>query len=149
MVELLFFISLMITALVTGTVVEKRHYRSIRKRELRLENIPCSSFRAVPDPRPPLRIALAQGSAVISSDRFKILLGNLISIFGGEMRSHSSVIDRARREATLRMKESCPWAECFINMRMETSNISEKHTQAAVLVYATALSFGESLEAAV
>lgn len=143
MIELGFFIVFTVSALIVGTVVESRHYKSIKKRESIMDEIPCSSFRAVPDPRSPAKVSLAHGTAVVSSDRFKTLLGNIVSIFGGEMKSHSSVIDRARREAILRMKESCPWAECFVNMRIETSNISKKQTKAAVFAYSTALSFRE------
>jgi uncharacterized protein YbjQ (UPF0145 family) len=139
-VEILFLAGLVL-ALVTGTIIEKRHYRSIKSRESSLGSIPCSSFRAVPAERPPTKVSVAVGAATISSDRFKIFLGNFMSIFGGELKTHSSVIDRARREAILRMKESCPWADCFVNLRLETSNISQKHTKAAVIAYSTAVSF--------
>jgi uncharacterized protein YbjQ (UPF0145 family) len=52
-------------------------------------------------------------------------------------------LDRARREAILRMKESCKKADEIINLRIETSSISKGRGRSIgsveVLAYATAL----------
>ncbi|MGQ0547496.1 MAG: YbjQ family protein, partial [Betaproteobacteria bacterium] len=58
---------------------------------------------------PPPRLAapasrLVAGSVVIADDYFKSLLAGLYSFFGGPVRSYESLLDRARREAVLRMK---------------------------------------------
>ena len=53
---------------------------------------------------PILRTRLVQGSAVISIDYFKRMLAALRNIVGGEVKSYETLVDRARREATLRMK---------------------------------------------
>ena len=67
-------------------------------------------------------------------------------IFGGEVRSYATLIDRARREAVLRMKESSPEADAYINTRLETSTISstsgdEGMGTIEVLAYATAVHY--------
>jgi uncharacterized protein YbjQ (UPF0145 family) len=66
-------------------------------------------------------------------------------IFGGEMRSYASLIDRGRREALLRMKEQFPSADIFVNCRMETSSISSGQGKAIgcveVLAFATAIKY--------
>ena len=66
-------------------------------------------------------------------------------VFGGEMKSYSSVIDRGRREAILRMKEASPEADLFLNCRLETSSVSKGQGKAVgcaeVLAYATAVRF--------
>ena len=71
-------------------------------------------------------------------------------VFGGEMKSYSSIIDRGRREAILRMKESCPDADLFLNCRLETSSISKGKGKvvgcAEVLAYATAVRFQRPME---
>ena len=63
---------------------------------------------------------------VVSIDYFKRALGALRSIIGGPVQSHETLLDRARREAVLRLKESCKGAHEVVNLRIETSSISGK-----------------------
>ena len=65
------------------------------------------------------------GSAVISIDYFKRILAGLRNIFGGTVKSYETLIDRARREALLRMKEKADDATMIINVRIETSTIGK------------------------
>ena len=46
---------------------------------------------------------LVQGQAVIATDYLKSFLATLRNIFGGEVKSYESLLQRARREAILRM----------------------------------------------
>ena len=99
----------------------------------------------VPD-LPPIESAeLVTGSVVISVDHFKRWLSKFRKIFGGEMKSYVSVIDRGRREAVLRMKEAQPDADIFLNCRLETSTISNGRGKAVgcaeVVAYSTAIRF--------
>ena len=48
---------------------------------------------------------LVNGSTVVSNDYFKRLLAILRNIFGGRVKAYESLLDRARREAVLRMKD--------------------------------------------
>ncbi|MFT6733724.1 MAG: hypothetical protein ACJAS9_001914 [Polaribacter sp.] len=48
-------------------------------------------------------------------DYFKRFLAGLRNIFGGRVVTYESLVDRARREAILRMKEKCPAAPSLIN----------------------------------
>ena len=97
------------------------------------------------DPRPVAEVALATGSVVISVDYYKRFLMVFRNIFGGEIRSYASLIDRGRREALLRMKESSPSADMFLNCRIETSTISNGNGKATgtveILAYGTAVIF--------
>lgn len=131
-----------------GQYFEKRHYQSITKREKQFLSKPAVTFRKLPDARPVQSVHLATGSVVISVDHFKRFLAGLRLFFGGEIRSYSSLIDRARREALLRMKESCPNAELFINTRLETSTISkggrkQKIGSVEILAYSTAVVYAD------
>ena len=47
------------------------------------------------------------------------MLGSLINIVGGKVFAYEGVLDRARREALLRMKESAPMADMIVNTRLE------------------------------
>ena len=66
-------------------------------------------------------------------------------IFGGELKSYSPLLDRGKREALLRMKESVPGADEYINCRMETSTISSGKGKAMgtveVIAYSTAITY--------
>lgn len=109
---------------ICGTLAEKKHYRSIAQRELELLDLPAVSFRSVDIPDSQiLEAQMVYGNAVISIDYFKRFLAGLRNIFGGTVKSYESLIDRARREAVLRMKEMAGDAGVIVNVRIETSNI--------------------------
>jgi uncharacterized protein YbjQ (UPF0145 family) len=132
---------------IIGARTEKRHYASIKAREEATARLPVVTVRQVPPDWQVLDARLATGHVVVAIDHFKRLLASLRNIFGGRVRSYESVIDRARREAVLRLKESCPDATLIMNLRVETSNISQtkrdRGTGAVeVLAYGTAVRRG-------
>ena len=124
MIELYVFLGLTLLGFCTGTFVERAHYRRIRKRERAWLGVETHTTRYLPAEDTFSGAALATGSAVISVDYFKRVAASLKGLFGGEIRSYSTLLDRARREALLRMKESQPDADFFINVRVETSTIA-------------------------
>ena len=52
-----------------------------------------------------------------------ILRGVDRNVFGGRIRSFESLLDRAKREAILRMKEQYPDGHIIVNLRLNTSQI--------------------------
>lgn len=117
-------LGLLLLGCICGSVAEKRHYRSIAERELKLLDLPAVSFKSVDLPEEQIRsVQMVFGNAVISIDYFKRFLAGLRNIFGGTVKSYESLIDRARREAVLRMKEMAADASLIVNVRIETSNI--------------------------
>ncbi len=132
-----------------GAGLERSHYKSIEAREARFRGQPALSTKRS-NARPSVRSAeLAVGSVVVSVDYFKRFLSGFRMLVGGELRSYASLIDRARREAVLRMKESQPKADAFINIRLETSTISSTSGDEGlgtieVLAYGTAVVFEPS-----
>jgi len=116
--NLLFFLTLIAIGYVIGTLVEKRHYRSINDREKKLLYLPVITMKTVTHPDKKIASAeLVCGSAVISIDYFKRFLASLRNIFGGTVKSYESLIDRARREALIRMKEMAVDATVIVNVR--------------------------------
>ncbi len=103
-IDLIIFLLLLIVGYSVGRIAERRHYRSILKREKEMREILIFSNRF-----PPLSSRDAQelvtGSVVISEDYFKRVISGLQSIIGGRLRGYESLLDRARREAVLRMKQ--------------------------------------------
>ena len=125
-----------------GSYREKAHYRSIHGRQTRFVKIPCLNTKTVPRTNTVSAARLMVGSMVVSVDCFKRFLAGLRNIFGGEVRSYSPLVDRARREAILRMKEQAADADLFVNLKLETSSVSQVGS-VEVLAYCTATWYGK------
>lgn len=145
--DLFIFLFLLALGYTAGTLAEKRHYKSIRKREQELLKMAVVTAEgSFPDGR--VRTAtLVSGSAVISIDYFKRLLAILRNIFGGRVKSYESLVDRARREAILRMKEQARknGAGMIINMRLETSTIGNNANKKKQLGSVEAIAYGTAI----
>lgn len=145
MESLLIFLSLIILGYIAGTIAERYHYRSIYKREELFINLPAITVKTFHSSQKGIESAeLVYGSVVISIDYFKRFTASLRNIFGGTVKSYESLIDRARREALLRMKEMAGDATIIINVRIETSTIGRKANKKGVgcleaIAYGTAL----------
>ena len=128
-----------------GRYAESSHYKSIIKREKVLNAIPAVASKVIVPPRNELNSQLVTGSVVISIDYFKRFIAGLRNIFGGRVTSYESLLDRARREAILRMKEEAKKlnAELVFNIKLETSSIHKGRGNSIgsveVLAYGTAL----------
>jgi uncharacterized protein YbjQ (UPF0145 family) len=143
--DLIIFLALLALGYSAGTISEKRHYRSIRRRELSLIGLPALTAKWIDCPEEQVIWAkFVSGSAVISIDYFKRALAWLRNIVGGTVKSYESLIDRARREAILRMKEAAGDATVIVNVRIETSTIGRRANKKGVacveaIAYGTAL----------
>jgi uncharacterized protein YbjQ (UPF0145 family) len=138
-------ILLVVIGYVFGRAAEKKHYRSIFKREKQYAGLLAFCERFPPVQRPSPGTALVTGSVVVSVDHFKRFVAGLRTLIGGPLRSYESLLDRARREAILRMKEEAHamGAASIFNVKLETLSITQgaRNTVAAVevLAYGTAL----------
>jgi len=145
--DLVLFLVLTCVGYVAGSIAERSHYRSIALREGQLLKLPAVTLKN-PYPEETLRGGvMVTGSAVISIDYFKRLLAVLRNIFGGRVKSYETLVDRARREAILRLKEAARRRGCdvVVNLRLETSAIGKTANNrksvgcVAVLAYGTAI----------
>jgi len=148
MIDLVIFIIILVSTYFIGTtIIEKKHYHTIKERERKFLRLPVVTAKRIVDENKKIQSAhLVAGNVVVSIDYFKRFLGGLRNIFGGEVRSYEPVIDRARREAILRMKEQAPHADIIINMRIERSNIGGSGKKnsigcSEVLAYGTAITY--------
>jgi len=127
-----------------GKRAEKKHYASLIEREKNLNKLPVIASRI-----PPFDAAyeqtLVSGSVVIANDYFKAFVAGLRNLFGGKIRTYETLLDRARREAILRMKEEAQklGADFVFNIKYETSNISGQYSKRLPIIevhaYGTAL----------
>jgi len=144
--QLGFFLLLLVIGYLFGRMAERRHYRSIIRREAAFRRIPVFATRHLPDDlQSESRAILVMGSVVISVDYFKRFLAGLRMLVGGRMVAYESLIDRARREAVLRMQDQAriKGANSVFNIKFETASISKgaKGTVGSVevLAYGSAL----------
>jgi len=150
MESLTIFLVLVALGFVFGKLAESRHYRSIHAREEMLVRLPTTSCKnPMGNNSPIIHAELVHGHVVISVDYFKQILAGLRSLFGGTIQSYETLLDRARREAMLRMKERCPTADQILNLRIETSSISKGENgdrigSVEVLAYGTAIYFQQT-----
>lgn len=144
MANLIIILSLLILGYIIGQILEKRHFKSILQREAELINlVTTSSKKPLGQLGDIQKVQLVQGNAVISVDYFKRFVASIRNLIGGNVAGYETLLDRARREAILRMKASCQDATQVINLRIETSSIYKgKRNQVGsveVMAYATAI----------
>lgn len=123
MLDLIILLVLLVVGFVFGQAIESRHYRSIRRREAQLRNLLLVPSRFPPMYATPPQTRLVSGGAVISVDYFKVFVAGLRKLVGGRMRSYESLVDRARREAVLRMKTEAQkhGATMIFNIKFEAT----------------------------
>jgi len=143
--ELLVFLALLALGYGVGRWHEQNHYQSILEREERLRKLLIIQSRFPPPLDPPPRSQLVTGSVVVSVDFFKVFVANLRSLIGGRLTAYESLIDRARREAVLRMKQEAQalGATMVVNVKFEAVPLYKGQQNAIqsveAMAYGTAL----------
>lgn len=124
--EWVIFLFLLAVGFFAGRFLERRHYRSIRKREKKLAKVLTFATRFPPNMVMPQDCRLVSGTVVISSDYFKQFVAGLRNLVGGRFRGYETLMDRARREAVLRMKEDAQRAGYYliVNVKIENTSIT-------------------------
>lgn len=136
--DLIYLIILIGVGYFIGTQVEKKHYKSIEEREAKFLYLPAVSSENLLEEKVVNEAHLVYGNAVISTDYFKLILAGLRNLLGGEVSAFETLLDRARREAILRLKEQAQGADIILNLRVETCRISQAGST-EVLAYGTAV----------
>lgn len=145
MSDLIIFLILLFLGFVFGYLAEKRHYSSIKRREEETADISLLTLKTMHEMPNTPSVCYVAGTVVISIDFFKKIAAMLKNLFGGRINSYESLLDRARREAILRMKSDAQMmgAKFVYNVRIETSSISKgrknKIGAVEVLAYGTAI----------
>lgn len=107
-----------------GRIVERRHLAHLETREAELAGIFVSDLATPVGPHG--RGTLVTGSVVLGVDNLRMLVLGLVNIVGGGAPQVDRVMQRARREAMVRMKAEAAslGASEVVNVRIETSTIS-------------------------
>jgi uncharacterized protein YbjQ (UPF0145 family) len=145
--DLVIFLALLAVGYSFGSVAERRHYSSITRRESDQLHFQAMTVEPYFVPERVRQTFLVHGSAVISIDYFKRLLAVLRNIFGGRVKAYESLVDRARREAILRMKEQAlaQGADMVVNLRLETSTIGNSANRKRQIGSVEAIAYGTAV----
>lgn len=133
---------LLLVGYFAGRVLERRHYASIRLRERSLRHIVALNTRYIPEGVVAHSASVVSGNVVVSSDYFKTFVAGFRNLFGGRFRGYETLLERARREAMLRMKLHAKrsGSTLIIGVRFHTTTVSGSQTPSVeVMAYGTAL----------
>jgi uncharacterized protein YbjQ (UPF0145 family) len=137
-------LALFVISLITGKLIERKHFRSLDLREEAVEDQILKTTKSISSEIAAVgEIRLVCGEAVIAAEFFRWIMGAFKSLFGGPIRSYESIIDRARREALLRMRKAAGDAVEIVNVRLEYAPISyglsSKSSCVEAIAYGTAI----------
>lgn len=142
LLQLILPIALLAVGFGVGRVLERKHYASIRARERLLQHVIALTTRFPPEGTVVQTAALVSGGVVVSSDYFKSFVAGFRTLVGGRFRGFESLLERARREALLRLKEAAQaqGSSLVIGVRFHTTKVSGASTPSVeVIAYGTAL----------
>lgn len=120
---LLFFLGL---GLFVGRAVERAHFRSLEQRESECGDFVVTQLASFPGIAPDgLEPTAFFAEAVIASDYLKNFLAGFRNLIGGEVASYSSMLERARREALLRIIDQAREAgyNAVCNVRFQAADV--------------------------
>lgn len=140
-IQILPILLLLLLGLAVGTLVERMHFRSLARREAALSYVVVTNTKAIPAGSTRESCGLVVGEVVIAADYFKTFLARFRKMVGGNVRTYETLMERARREAILRMQESAVsmGANRVINVRLASSDIGgmrRRRRAAMVEIYA-------------
>ncbi len=138
MFELILGAVLLAVGYFVGSAREQKHFESIKLREKEFLYMPVRPDKIL-DAQTVEKVELVTASVVIAGDYFKTVASSLKSMIGGALNSQETLIDRARREAILRLKEKTKklGADEIIGLRIETMALDKMGVE--VMVYGNAV----------
>ncbi len=125
-----------------GSRHERQHLAQLSIAEQQLSHIMVSSERFyVPKLVANTEGELVLGSVVIAQDYFKMIIARLLSIFGKNLTTYETLLDRARREALVRMRTEAQAKgyNHIYGLRLEVSNINQLGSMVEAIAYGTAV----------
>jgi len=148
MTTLIGFIVLLCVGVIFGGMNERAHFKRLREDEAALSHIVQTNLKIIPEVHAKglePDCILVSGNVVIAMDYFKKIIANLKSLVGGSLDSYETMLERARREAIVRMLKQADelGATAVHNIRIEFSTIAGSNPSAPggaeLLAYGTAV----------
>ena len=121
-----------------GRFNERKHLQYLDEQEQRLAYIRVNNSRFNESTFPGHMIS---SNVVISHDYFKYAIANVQNMLGGRLTSYESVVERARREAIVRLKLEAEkiGADQIMGIRLSTTELGMQGGMVEVFAYGTAI----------
>ncbi|MFW1952163.1 YbjQ family protein [Acinetobacter beijerinckii] len=121
-----------------GRHIEQKHLRELDEKEKQYAHIRIDTNRFVETNSNGQMIS---SNVVISHDYFKYVLATIRNFFGGRLVSYESIVERARREAMLRLKQEADriGANHIMGVRLNTTELGMQGGMVEVFAYGTAI----------
>jgi uncharacterized protein YbjQ (UPF0145 family) len=141
-------ILILVIAYFIGSWIEKKHFNNIREREAKTHGFPVVSFNTMPDDWNVNGSHMVSGSIVVSLDYFKRVIAGLKGLVGGRIKTYEPLLERARREAILRMTEEAQQQgfDAIFNVRLETSRLANARRDGKGVAGVEMLAFGTAVK---
>jgi len=113
-------------AWISGGILERRHLKNLLLLERGSRGMLAVTIEDLPPDWHVESCELVMGNVVISQDYFKRFAASIKGIFGGNIRVLEPLLERARREALIRMKgvAHARGYDTIINVRIETATLA-------------------------
>ncbi|AXY56031.1 YbjQ family protein [Acinetobacter chinensis] len=121
-----------------GRHIEHKHLNELEHKEQALAHIRIDTNKFQTSEHPGL---LIESNVVISHDYFKYIIAQIQNFFGGRLTTYESVVDRARREAVVRLKQKAmdAGATQIMGLRLSTTELGMQGGMVEVFAYGTAI----------
>jgi uncharacterized protein YbjQ (UPF0145 family) len=138
LVQVAFFLILFGIGFSFGRYNERKHFASLQAQEAALAYITLDNSRFAESERSG---QLISSNVVISHDYFKYVIANIQNFLGGRLTSYESVVERARREAIVRLKLEAQkmGAQHIMGLRLSTTDLGMQGGMVEVFAYGTAI----------
>jgi len=136
---------LLLVGVFFGTQAQKKHIADLQAREAAMAHMLITNLKTLPaSGKPPV---LVTGSVVIAFDYFRRFIAGFVMLVGGRVTMYETMLDRARREALLRLLEKADAAGAreVHNIRFEFSRVGSSSQQASVGGGAELLAYGTAV----
>ena len=121
-----------------GRHIERKHLKELDEKERRLAYITVDHSRFKTSE---YTGQLISSNVVISHDYFKYVIASIQNFFGGRLTTYETVVDRARREALVRLKLEAEkvGAKHIMGLRLSTTELGMQGGMVEVFAYGTAV----------
>ena len=134
-------------AWISGNIIERRHLKKLLLLEAGSRGVLAVTIEDLPPDWHVESCELVMGNVVISQDHFKRFAASVKGLFGGNIRVLEPLLERARREALIRMKgvAHARGYDTIINVRIETATLARARRNGKGTVGVEILAFGTAI----
>lgn len=121
-----------------GRHTERKHFKALAEQEQRLAYIGIDTNRFKTSDATG---QLVNSNVVLSHDYFKYVIASIQNFLGGRLTSYESIVERARREAVVRLKLEAEkiGATHIMGLRLSTTELGMQGGMVEVFAYGTAV----------